>query len=103
ARAGGEGGGAFRRVTTPAGPALAMSARRRKKRALLFAAPPLRPGERGRVAVKSYLPMEGERAMTLRPQKRGLAAFAVALALLFTTTFVVPSVSHAQSAPTHKK
>ena len=41
--------------------------------------------------------------MTLRPQKRSLAAFAVGLALLFTTTVVVPSVAHAAPATTHKK
>lgn len=41
--------------------------------------------------------------MTLRPQKRGLAALTVALALLFTTAFAVPSM--ASTAPTthHKK
>jgi hypothetical protein len=47
--------------------------------------------------------MEGERAMTLHPQKRGLAACAVALALLFTTAVVLPSVAHAAPAPAHKK
>jgi hypothetical protein len=41
--------------------------------------------------------------MTLRPQKRGLAACAVALALLFTTAVVLPSVAHAAPAPAHKK
>jgi hypothetical protein len=38
--------------------------------------------------------------MSLRPQKRGLSALVVSLALLFTTTLAVPSVSHA-GTPTH--
>jgi hypothetical protein len=45
--------------------------------------------------------------MTLCRQKRGLAAFTVALALWFTTAFVVPSVARAAPTTTtathHKK
>jgi hypothetical protein len=41
--------------------------------------------------------------MTLRPQKRGLSAFVVALTLLFTTALVVPSVAPAAAATRHRK
>ena len=41
--------------------------------------------------------------MSLRPQKRGLSAFMVALALLFTTALAVPSVAHAATNTAHKK
>jgi hypothetical protein len=41
--------------------------------------------------------------MTVRPPKRGLTAFAAALALLFTVAFTVPSVGPAAAATQHKK